>query len=102
MGYLHINVNDFNFPFEEPWRNYKSIFALCPKLKGIAIAMNKDEQCVFVENALEDMSEENQDIWKQRISYLKSIRIKLISLKEYMSKVTELCKESQWGFEFHT
>merc|ERR1712034_31963 len=102
IEYLHINVNDLNFPFEESWRNYKSILALCPKLKGIVIMMDKNEQWVYLENVLEDMSEENQDIWKQRISYLKSIGIEIMTLHDYISKSTELCKESKWGFRFAT
>jgi len=100
IEYLQIEVNDFNFPFEEPWRNYKSILALCPKLKGISIIMDKNEQWVFLENELEDVSEENQDIWKQRILYLKSIGIDFMSREEYKFKVTELRKESKWGFQF--
>merc|ERR1712034_99523 len=102
IEYLQIKLLDLNFPFEEPWRNYKSILALCPKLKGIAITMYKDEQWVNLENVLEDMSEENQDIWKQRISYLKSIGIDIMTLHDYISKSTELCKESKWGFRFAT
>jgi len=101
IEYLQIHLIDLNFPFQGPWRNYKSILALCPKLKGIVIVMNKNEQWVFLQNALEDMSAENQDIWKQRISYLKSIGIELMSREEYIFKITELCKESKWGFKFY-
>merc|ERR1712034_140367 len=100
IEYLQIQMFDLNFPFEEPWRNYKSILALCPKLKGIAIIMDKNEQWAYLKNVLEDMSAENQDIWKQRISYLKSIGIELMSRKEYKFKLAELSKERKWGFEF--
>jgi len=100
IEYLQTRVEDLNFPFEEPWRNYKSILAPCPNLKGILITMQKDEQWFTLKNELENMSEENQDIWKQRILYLQSIGVELMSSEDYRSKYEELCKESKWGFNF--
>jgi hypothetical protein len=100
IEYLGIGLVDLNFPFEEPWRNYKSILAVCVNLKGIQIHMYKGEQWFNLQNALGNMSEENQDIWEKRILYLKSIGVELMSREEYILKMTELCKESKWGFYF--
>jgi hypothetical protein len=100
IEYLRIDMVDLNFPFEEPWRNYKSILALCSNLKGIEIMMEKDGQWFNLKNILGNMSEENQNIWEQRILYLKSIGVELMTDDEYIFKITELRKENQWGFEF--
>jgi hypothetical protein len=100
IQYLQMQVEDFNFPFEEPWRNYKSILTLCPNLKGICITMYQDEQGVHLKNVLDNMSEENQHIWNQRILYLKSIGVDLIHHEDLEFKYRELCDENKWGFNF--
>ena len=49
---------------------------------------------------LPQASSENQEIWAERISYLNSRQIRMVSREEYFSKCKELYMENKWGFCF--
>jgi hypothetical protein len=47
------------------------------------------------------MSEELQNIWKERIDYLENQGITIMSGDEYMAQIPKICKQTQWGFLFN-
>merc|ERR1712034_125996 len=96
-------VVDTSSPFQNGWESYQTILALCPRLKDIIICTpSVEERMIDLQKALHEVSQENRDIWEERISYLKSRGVNVASFKGefFYSKCKELCKQNKWGFEF--
>ena len=103
IEFLAVKVVDINSPFQNGWENYEAILALCPRLKDITIATSSAEGGIDLQKALHNVSQENRDIWEERISYLKSRGVNVLCFKKefWIAKYKELCKPNKWGFEFH-
>merc|ERR1711964_969217 len=87
---------------DDGWDNYKFIFALCPNLKGISIYTRENGEVPDLKENFDRMSQEIKIIWNERIAYLKTKGIMLMTNEEYNDKIKELHHaESKWGFEFH-
>jgi hypothetical protein len=96
---LGIDV-DFNFPYDCGWDNYKTIFQLFPNLKFINISEVDVEHKTFDES-MKTISSENQKIWKERVTYLKSRGIDMIgSWKDFNKKVNKI-SIGIWSFRFY-
>jgi len=98
-----VDVSNLSSPFENGWKNYQTNLALCPRLKDMTIScLSEEGEIVDLQNALHDVSQENRDIWEERLSYLKSRGVKVSYLKKELfdSKFKEFCKQNKWGFQF--
>jgi len=101
IEYLSIEIYDPELPCEDEWENYKNQFAFCPRLKCICLhIVDENYEAINLGEILENLSPENQDIWKERILYFQSCGIAVISKQEYETKFKELCKQIKWRFEF--
>jgi len=88
IEYLSMAV-DPNLPFANDWRNYQALLALCPNLKGMYLIAS-------LKNS-ERLIPENDDIWKNRIEFLKSRGIKL-PIGNLYRVIKQLCIRTKWGF----
>lgn len=108
LEYLNILVSTKDDKINENgWKEYKIFFSLCTNLKQIRLSNIKkkvwtEEQ--ILECKIPDVNSKFQQIWKNRVLYLKSIGIKIASHK--IMKVSALSetigKESnlKWWFIF--
>jgi len=101
MKCLNLKVIDFNRPYDERWEEYKSILALCPNLKKIRIVQCIEDNQIELEEALQNISPANQDIWKERIQYLKLCGIDTINWDQFQNAMKQLHKQTKWGFLFY-
>jgi len=97
---LYLSVSDFNYPYKEGWENYKSILALCSNLQTIYMVQSNEDTEIELEEALQNISPANQDIWRERIQYLKSYGIEIINWGQYNATVKKFSKQSKWVFTF--
>jgi hypothetical protein len=98
---LLLEVVDFNRPYGEKWEDYKSILALCSNLKKICmVSPRNQEKEIELDEALQNIFPENQDIWKERIQYLKSCGIEIINSDQFNASGDELSKQTKWAFTF--
>merc|ERR1712098_30661 len=102
IEYLEIKV-DANSPNQDGWENYQTNLSFFPNLKGVKLHMIPENQVIEVdlETVMDGLSAEDRNIWEDRISYLESKGIILMNREQYESKVKELCKQIQWGFQFY-
>jgi hypothetical protein len=101
IEYLLMDVK-IDSPFADDWDNYQTVFASCPKLKGIHLIDEKLNLCL--KDDIEHFkSLDNYPIWEERISYLSTKGVKLIGEEERNKKVGEIITESKkWSFIFFT
>jgi hypothetical protein len=100
IEYLILHINDVNTPFERGWNNYKEVLSFFPNLKGVTFYNNKKH--TSLSTSLGFLSSTSQTIWQQRIDFLKSQNIKILSAREYSKIISEL-RESlspSWTFQF--
>ena len=101
MEYLGIFMNDFEHPFAEGWNNYKPIFALYPKLKGVTIFSATGGKSINLLDVIENMSSENQEIWKERVAYFQSRGVDVLNCAEWeASKKKQIYDNLEWGMAF--
>jgi hypothetical protein len=81
IEYLSV-ATEFNTPNEGGWDDYENTLALCPNLKGIIILEIKGEQSIDLISS-EYITSENQHIWNERIAYLNSLNIEVITVEKY-------------------
>jgi hypothetical protein len=96
---LHLSTN-FSLPFEDRWGDYKSIFQLFPNLKFINLETEINGELQSFHEAVKTISSENQNIWNERIAYLKSQGIQVVNWNQIEGKMKEFIKFSGWGFTF--
>jgi len=94
---LYIRIKNLNLPFTDGWEKYQEMFALIPNLKHVVMTTKSG---IEIEEALNDISQENQRIWKQRISFLTSCGIHFVNFKEFNAKVEKSFHTNKWGFRF--
>lgn len=97
---LYLKTN-YSLPFENRWDDHKIIFQLFPNLKSIYLEHDIDDTQSFNE-VMKTISSENQNIWKERVAYLKSQRIEMINCNQMQEKIIEFEKCSGWGFTFQS
>jgi hypothetical protein len=105
--YLHGNVS--GDPDEDGWDDYQNFFEACSQLKGIQInawgTWNFNDKSYFSNILPTTISRiENptiQEIWKNRILYIKSLGVKIVPENEILCSVDNLIKEANisWRFE---
>merc|ERR1712034_63262 len=98
IEYLILHINNVDTPFERGWDNYKEILSFFPNLKGVTFYNNNE----YISPSLRLLSPASQTIWQQRIDFLKSQNIKILSAEEYFGIISEL-RESlspSWTFQF--
>jgi hypothetical protein len=102
IEYLAVAIKNLNLPFSGGWQDYQTLFALCPKLKVVCLQTLNKGKWVDVDAVLHKIPEKNQNIWKQRISYLNSRGIKVTILcKEYADIVKrDVWKKGKGMFRF--
>jgi hypothetical protein len=102
IEYLQIGIQNLNSPFSGGWQDYQTLFALCPKLKVVALWTINEEQGIDVDAMLNKISEENQNIWIQRISYLNSCGINVTTSKKELGDIMkrDVWKNCKGGFRF--
>jgi hypothetical protein len=80
---LEIRIHDLNFPFQHGWDNYQILFALCPKLKAVCFSTIKAGKGIDFYTIFDNLTPEKQNIWNQRISYLNSRGINVLTFAEF-------------------
>jgi len=69
------------------------------------LVVEKDAETNDFKDMFQDISvvsPKNQNIWKERIEFLKSRGVKLLmSGEDYNRAMKEVCKRNKWGFIFH-
>jgi len=104
LQYLHIIIVRKENPMDLNWDRYRDIFDQCINLKEIEISELSDKN--FVTEILPTLSNTNQKIWKERLSYFQARGILMTNeckfskdLKKFEKKVA---KEAglKWRFRF--
>ena len=104
MEYVHVFIYHPNSPMRHDWNKYQEIFDQCINLK--AIEFDKMESTAeFVTETLPKLSEANQEIWKERISYFQARGIRITYKNEIRGNENlkmKLAKEAgiTWKFSF--
>jgi hypothetical protein len=95
-----IRVDDFNKPYVNGLRNYKNLVDLCPNVNNIEIWNDNN---IFLQEIMPQLLPENQNIWKERISYFKEKQLKVIKNRDeslMVSDDTRKTMKHKWGLVF--
>jgi hypothetical protein len=104
--YLDIMIKDLKNPSAYGWKNYDKMFAMFPNLKGICLTEKqqssdpKKNEWLDLNKALGSVDEEIQQIWTERISYLESQGVELLTEQNYIAIQKKILKQFKWGFHF--
>merc|ERR1711964_694489 len=103
LQYMHIRIARPEEPMYYYWDKYQEIFDQCPNLKAIEFEGNKSTN--FITDVLPNLSENNQQIWNERLSYFQARNIRFTNLGEIRNNENlrkELEKEAgvTWSFHF--
>jgi hypothetical protein len=89
--YLLANLS---LPLEYGWDHYQTIFQLFPNLKFINLVQKIDGELKSFDQAMKTISSENQNIWNERVAYLKSHGIEMLNWIQTQEKIKELIESS--------
>jgi hypothetical protein len=99
IQYAHFYIHDFKNPMSDGWDGYREIFDQCTNLKAIEFTSYRaGRQKSFIEDILPTLTEENQQIWKERITYFEARGIRLADHKEIYQNEnlqSKLAKEAE-------
>jgi hypothetical protein len=105
LEYLEVIIEDPEKPMDNNWDRYQEYFDQCRNLKEIEFVYDWKKN--FITEILPNISEENQKIWKERISYFQARRIRLVNIGDIKNNEalrSKLEKEEgiSWRFHFYT
>jgi hypothetical protein len=105
LQYVQMYIFNSENPMYYGWDKYREIFDQCINLKSIEFGVGWTDKN-FVTETLPNLSEANQEIWKERISYFQARGIDLASPNEIRNNQnlrTKLAKEAgvTWRFHFY-
>jgi len=100
IEYLILRVKDLNAPSEGGWEDYKESLSFFPNLKGIIFYYDKQYTNLMFD--LRNFPLAIQNIWHQRISYLKSKNFKILNQIEYLEVISKFRQSlsPSWSFRF--
>jgi hypothetical protein len=102
LQYLHVYIFDPEDLMDHGWDRYHEIFDQCINLKAIEFDFNGN----FMEEILPNLSEANQEIWKERILYFQTRGIHLVGHNKIYDNEklrNKLAKNAgvKWKFHFY-
>jgi hypothetical protein len=100
IQHIHVNINAvYDRPFESGWDRYQEIFDQCANLQAIEIT----EGGKSIDQILLDLSETNQNIWKERIAYFQTRTIRVVNWCEITNETLreKVAKEAGIKWRFH-
>jgi len=102
LQYLHVSINFPEEPMTCGWDKYQELFDPCLNLKAIEFTWIDEH---FSKTNFSQISETNQNIWKERILYFKARGICIVNegeIDENKDLQTKLAKETgvTWKFNF--
>merc|ERR1712034_53557 len=101
LQYLHVEILDAEEPMSFGWDKYQESFDQCLNLKAIELTW-MDEDAYNI--TLWQISEVNQKIWQERISYFKARGIRIVDDGEILGNENlqmKLAKEAGVTWKFH-
>merc|ERR1712034_82053 len=103
VEYLHVKIDFPEDPMTYNWDRYQGYFDQCRNLKEIELRCQRKN---FITEILPNISQKNQKIWKELISYFQAHRIRLANYGDISKNETlrnKLAKEAgvSWRFHFH-
>jgi hypothetical protein len=87
----------FNAPNAGGWDDYKNALALCPNLKGICIVEMRGGQRNNLLSS-EHITSENKQMWNDRIAYLNSLNIEVMTEQQFCQQFKNYTKKPVFTF----
>merc|ERR1712034_215994 len=101
LQYLQVDIYDPEEPMHWGWDKYQESFDQCLNLKAIELTWRDEDGDII---SLSQISETNQKIWQERISYFKARGIRIVDdgeIHENENLQMKLAKKAGVTWKFH-